>query len=114
LLNSDVEVTKGWLSPLKTLLDGHPDIAAVQPKILSHSKRQLFEYAGAGGGYIDALGYPYCRGRIFDHVEGDRGQYDDERAVFWTSGACMMIRSVKFHDHGGFDEDLFAHMEEID
>jgi GT2 family glycosyltransferase len=114
LLNSDVEVTAGWLLPLRSLLDDRPDIAAVQPKILSYRFRHLFEYAGAGGGFIDILGYPFCRGRVFDHVEEDYGQYDDERQVFWTSGACMMIRSEKFHHHKGFDEALFAHMEEID
>ncbi len=114
LLNSDVEVTPGWLSPMITLLENNADIAAVQPKILSYRYRHLFEYAGAGGGFIDALGYPFCRGRVFDHVEEDKGQYNDARSVFWTSGACMMIRSEKFHEHNGFDEDLFAHMEEID
>lgn len=114
LLNSDVEVTPGWLEPLRSVLDLHPQIAAVQPKVLSYMKRHLFEYAGAGGGFLDSLGYPFCRGRVFDHVEEDRGQYDDERAIFWTTGACMMIRSQKFHEHHGFDEDLFAHMEEID
>lgn len=114
LLNSDVEVTPAWLEPLKALLDARPEIAAVQPKILSFHEKHLFEYAGAGGGFIDSLGYPFCRGRIFDHLESDSGQYDDERPVFWTSGACMMIRSQKFHEHNGFDEDLFAHMEEID
>lgn len=114
LLNSDVEVTAGWLAPLQSLLDAHADIAAVQPKILSYANRNFFEYAGAGGGLIDALGYPFCRGRVFDYVEEDRGQYNDERAVFWSSGACMMIRSRSFHEQGGFDEDFFAHMEEID
>lgn len=114
LLNSDVEVTENWLTPMTALLDQHPRIASVQPKILSYRNRHLFEYAGAGGGFLDALGYPFCRGRLFDHVEEDKGQYDDERPVFWTSGACMMIRAVKFHQHGGFDEDFFAHMEEID
>ena len=114
LLNSDVEVTARWLLPLRLLLDNRPEIAAVQPKILSYRFRHLFEYAGAGGGFIDVLGYPFCRGRVFDHVEEDQGQYDDERQVFWTSGACMMIRSEKFRQHEGFDEDLFAHMEEID
>lgn len=114
LLNSDVEVTRGWLQPLTALLDRDPRIAAVQPKILSHQHRELFEYAGAGGGLLDSLGYPFCRGRIFDHVERDSGQYDDERQIFWASGACMVIRSEIFHLHGGFDEDLFAHMEEID
>lgn len=114
LLNSDVEVTRGWLAPLISLLEQNPEIAAVQPKILSYRFKHLFEYAGAGGGFIDSLGYPFCRGRVFDHVEEDMGQYDDTRPVFWSSGACMVIRSAKFHEHGGFDEDLFAHMEEID
>jgi GT2 family glycosyltransferase len=114
LLNSDVEATQGWLSPLRSILDERPEVAAVQPKILSYTNRRLFEYAGAGGGFLDALGYPFCRGRVFDHVEEDVGQYNDERPVFWSSGACMMIRSEKFHEHNGFDEDLFAHMEEID
>lgn len=114
LLNSDVEVTPAWLLPMWSLLDTNAKIAAVQPKILSVKKRAYFEYAGAGGGFIDSLGYPFCRGRVFDHVEQDVGQYDDERPVFWTSGACMMIRADVFHHHGGFDEDLFAHMEEID
>jgi GT2 family glycosyltransferase len=114
LLNSDVEVTKNWLEPMRSLLDAKPEVAAVQPKILSYRNRHLFEYAGAGGGFIDSLGYPFCRGRVFDHVEEDNGQYDDERPVFWASGACLMIRSAVFHQHGGFDEDFFAHMEEID
>ena len=114
LLNSDVEVSQGWLTPLKTLLDGNPAIASVQPKILSYRYKKLFEYAGAGGGFLDSLGYPFCRGRVFDYVEEDTGQYNDTRPVFWSSGACMMVRSEKFHEHGGFDEDLFAHMEEID
>jgi GT2 family glycosyltransferase len=114
LLNSDVEVTERWLEPLRNLLDTEPDVSAVQPKILSYTNKDLFEYAGAGGGFIDTLGYPFCRGRVFDHVEQDSGQYDDERPVFWSSGACMMIRADTFHQHNGFDEDLFAHMEEID
>jgi GT2 family glycosyltransferase len=114
LLNSDVEVTEGWLRPLRALLDSRPEVSAVQPKILSYQHKNLFEYAGAGGGFIDALGYPFCRGRVFDHVEEDAGQYDDERPVFWSSGACMMIRAEIFHRHQGFDEALFAHMEEID
>jgi GT2 family glycosyltransferase len=114
LLNSDVEVTAQWLTPLTQLLDNHPEIAAVQPKILSYHQREKFEHAGAGGGYIDSLGYPFCRGRIFDHIEEDHGQYNDVLPVFWTSGACMMIRSEAFHTFDGFDEDFFAHMEEID
>lgn len=114
LLNSDVEVTPGWIAPLQALLDANPVVAAVQPKILSFRDKRCFEYAGAGGGFIDSLGYPFCRGRVFDHLEEDHGQYDDERAVFWVSGACMMIRSTSFHEYGGLDEDFFAHMEEID
>ncbi len=114
LLNSDVGVTPDWLAPMKALLDAHPEIASVQPKILDLRNRTHFEYAGAGGGFIDALGYPFCRGRIFGQVEEDRGQYDDERPVFWSSGACMMIRARSFYEYGGFDEDFFAHMEEID
>lgn len=114
LLNSDVEVTEGWLTPMVNLLDGHPRIGAVQPKILSFEQRHLFEYAGAAGGAIDSLGYPFCRGRIFDAVEEDQGQYDDETQIFWASGACLMIRSELYHRFGGFDEDFFAHMEEID
>jgi GT2 family glycosyltransferase len=114
LLNSDVEVTPFWLRPLQSILDHNRTVAAIQPKILSFRKKKYFEYAGAGGGFLDSLGYPFCRGRVFDHVEEDRGQYDDERPVFWATGACLMIRSEKFHQHGGFDEDFFAHMEEID
>jgi GT2 family glycosyltransferase len=114
LLNSDVEVTKGWLDHLVKVLDARADVAAVQPKILSYHQREKFEHAGAGGGFIDSLGYPFCRGRIFDHVETDRGQYNDDVSVFWSSGACMLIRAKSFHQFGGFDEDFFAHMEEID
>lgn len=114
LLNSDVEVTEGWLSPMIRLLDSDPDIAAVQPKILAYHNKKVFEYAGAGGGYIDAFGYPFCRGRIFDHIEEDHGQYNDSREIFWATGACMVIRSSVYHEFGGLDEDFFAHMEEID
>lgn len=114
LLNSDVEVTPGWLDPLVAMLDRNEQVAAVQPKILSYRQRERFEYAGAAVGFIDALGYPFCRGRIFDHLEEDRGQYDDEREIFWATGACFIIRSAIFHRFGGFDEDMFAHMEEID
>ncbi|NJW51409.1 glycosyltransferase family 2 protein [Salinimicrobium oceani] len=114
LLNSDVEVTPGWLEPLIEIFDQNDDVAAVQPKILDFRKRTHFEYAGAAGGFIDALGYPYCRGRIFDTLERDEHQYDDTTQVFWATGACMGIRRKDFFDAGGFDEDFFAHQEEID
>jgi GT2 family glycosyltransferase len=114
LLNSDVEVTPGWATPVIKLLDERGDVAAAHPKILSYKQRDHFEYAGAAGGYLDALGYPFCRGRIFDYTEIDNGQYDDSRPVFWATGACMFIRTKNFNDLGGFDEDFFAHMEEID
>lgn len=114
LLNSDVEVTAGWLQPLEQILDTNQNVAAVQPKILSYRDRKLFEYAGAAGGYIDSLGYPFCRGRIFEHVEEDHHQYDDEREIFWATGACFMIRSKVYQSFNGLDEDFFAHMEEID
>ncbi len=114
LLNSDVEVTEGWLDPLVRLLDSSPSIAAVQPKILSYHQKDYFEYAGAGGGFIDSLGYPFCRGRLFDFIEKDSGQYNDTREIFWATGACMMIRSNVYHELNGLDEDFFAHMEEID
>ncbi len=114
LLNSDVEVTPGWIVPLVSLADGDPRIAAIQPKILSYLHKTKFEYAGAGGGFIDTLGYPYCRGRIFDYVEEDEGQYNDVREIFWAAGACMFVRSSCYKKLTGFDEDFFAHMEEID
>ncbi len=114
LLNSDVEVTPGWLQPMWQLLDQRPEVAAVQPKILSYAHRDQFEYAGAGGGLIDILGYPFCRGRVFDTVESDHGQYNDSVPIFWSTGACMMIRANLYHQMGGLDEDFFAHMEEID
>lgn len=114
LLNSDIEVTPGWLGPMVALLDNDPTIVAVQPKILSYNSKEFFEHAGAAGGYIDSLGYPFCRGRLFDHVEKDMGQYDDEQDIFWSTGACMMIRKETYHQFGGLDEYLFAHMEEID
>jgi len=114
LLNSDVEVTPDWLDPLEALLDSNPNIAAVQPKILSYHQKDHFEYAGAGGGFIDSFGYPFCRGRLFDFTEQDTQQYNDTREIFWATGACVMVRSNVFHELGGFDEDFFAHMEEID
>jgi GT2 family glycosyltransferase len=114
LLNSDVEVSAGWLTPLIKLLDNDPSTAAVQPKILAWSQKDTFEYAGAGGGFLDALGYPFCRGRLFDVLEKDNGQYNDTREVFWASGACLVIRAGVYHTLGGLDEDFFAHMEEID
>lgn len=114
LLNSDVMVTQDWLVPMLRLMETHSDIEAVQPKILSYAEPEKFEHAGAGGGFVDALGYPFCRGRVFSRVEYDHGQYDDEREVFWSSGACMAIRAATYWKHGGLDEDFFAHMEEID
>jgi GT2 family glycosyltransferase len=114
LLNSDIEVTSQWLDPMISLLDNDPSVAAVQPKVLSYHNKNKFEHAGAAGGFIDALGYPFCRGRIFDYVEEDQGQYNDQCEVFWATGACLMIRSEVFKKFGGFDEDFFAHMEEID
>jgi GT2 family glycosyltransferase len=114
LLNSDVRVTKDWLKPLENLLDNNLNIAAVQPKILTYYQPDTFEYAGAGGGFIDKYGYPFCRGRIFGTFEKDSHQYDDTIPVFWATGACMMIRSRVFNELGGFDAGFFAHMEEID
>lgn len=114
LLNSDVEVTPGWLNAMNGYLDQHPDMAACQPKVLNHGARERFEHAGAAGGFIDRNGYPFCRGRIFEITEEDHGQYDDECEVFWATGACFLVRSEAFHAAGGFDADLFAHMEEID
>lgn len=114
LLNSDVEVTQGWVAPLVILADSNPKIGAIQPKILSYHNKTKFEYAGAGGGFIDTLGYPYCRGRIFDHIEEDEGQYNDTREIFWAAGACMFVRATCYKKLNGLDEDFFAHMEEID
>lgn len=114
LLNSDVEVTEGWIAPIVQLLDANPTIAACQPKIRSWRQKDEFEYAGAAGGYIDKWGYPFCRGRIFHVFEKDQGQYDDVREIFWASGAALFIRADKYHEVGGLDEDFFAHMEEID
>lgn len=114
LLNSDVEVTEGWLDPLLKFMDENPDAASVQPKILSWHSREYFEYAGASGGFIDKFGFTFCRGRIFGKVEKDGGQYDDTSEVFWTSGACMLVRASAWKNCGAFDPDFFAHMEEID
>ncbi|EZH75972.1 hypothetical protein ATO12_04060 [Aquimarina atlantica] len=114
LLNSDVEVTKDWLVPIRETFKSRTKVAAIQPKILDYKKKTHFEYAGAAGGYIDKLGYPYCRGRIFDTLEEDNGQYDDTTTIFWASGACMFIRKQVFEEVGKLDEDFFAHQEEID
>lgn len=114
LLNSDVEVTEGWIKPVIDLMDSDKTIAACQPKIKMYANKHLFEYAGAAGGFIDKYGYPFCRGRIFETLEEDNGQYNDNCEVFWATGACMFVRSEVFFEAGGFDEDFFAHMEEID
>ncbi len=114
LLNSDIEVTPNWLSPVLELMKTDKQIAACQPKIRSVFQKDYFEYAGASGGFMDKLGYPFCRGRIFDELEKDEGQYDDVREVFWATGACMFVRADVYHRLGGLDEDFFAHMEEID
>lgn len=114
LLNSDVEVTENWISPVLNLFEKDANIAAIQPKILDYNRKEYFEYAGAGGGLIDNLGYPYCRGRIFENIEKDQGQYDDETEIFWASGCCLFIRAQDFWIENGFDERFFAHQEEID
>lgn len=114
LLNSDVEVTANWTEPVLELFERDPSIAAIQPKILAYNRKTYFEFAGAAGGLIDNIGYPYCRGRLFDDVEEDNGQYDDESEIFWASGCCFFIRSKDFWDQKGFDERFFAHQEEID
>ncbi|HVX50589.1 MAG TPA: glycosyltransferase family 2 protein [Chitinophagaceae bacterium] len=114
LLNSDVEVTPGWIEPVITLMETDAAIAACQPKILAYNNREQFEYAGAGGGWIDTLGYPFSRGRVFETIEEDRGQYDDTAAIFWASGAAMFVRTAVYKQLGGLDGYFFAHMEEID
>ena len=114
LLNSDVAVTKNWLNPIVECFKLESDVAIIQPKILDQKNPDTFEYAGAAGGFIDRLGYPYCRGRIFNSVEKDHGQYNDEKTIFWASGACFFIRSKAFNLLEGFDTDFFAYMEEID
>lgn len=114
LVNSDIEVTENWLTPILSLFESHPNTAIIQPKILDYKKKNHFEYAGAGGGFLDKFGYPYCRGRIFDTIEVDYGQYDDTQQIFWASGACFFIRKNVFRKLNGFDADFFAHQEEID
>lgn len=114
LLNSDVEVTPHWLTPMITLMDSHPEIAACQPKLLSVFNRDQFEYAGAAGGYLDRFGYPFCRGRLFESVEQDKGQYDTEADVLWATGAALMVRARIYKEVGGLDARFFAHNEEID
>ena len=114
LLNSDVEVTHHWLTPMIEFMDSHPDVAACQPKLLAVADKDSFEYAGASGGYLDRYGYPFCRGRVFETVEQDRGQYDVAADVLWATGACLMIRSADYWAAGGLDGRFFAHSEEID
>ncbi|MGB1451406.1 MAG: glycosyltransferase family 2 protein, partial [Marinirhabdus sp.] len=114
LLNNDVEVTENWLGPMARLFKEDAVLVAAQPKILDHKNKGSFEYAGAAGGFIDVLGYPFCRGRIFFHIERDNGQYSDEAPIFWASGACMFVRSAAFKKVNGFDTHFFAHQEEVD
>ena len=114
LLNSDVEVTENWLQPLIEYLNTHEDTAVVQPKMISFSDKKMFEYAGAAGGFIDKYGYPFCRGRIFQTIEADKKQYDIVSDIFWATGACFVIRAADYWDAGGFDDNFFAHQEEID
>jgi len=114
LVNSDIEVTENWLSPILTIFDNEPNTGIIQPKILDYKNKDYFEYAGAAGGYIDQYGYPYCRGRIFESIEKDHHQYDDETEIFWASGACFFIRKEIYRTLNGFDPDFFAHQEEID
>jgi GT2 family glycosyltransferase len=114
LLNSDIEVTPNWIEPVLNLMDSDPMIAACQPKILDYNARTYFEHAGAAGGFIDWLGYPFCRGRIFHTFEEDKGQYNQSREIFWATGACMFVRAKDYHAVDGLDDDFFAHLEEID
>lgn len=114
LLNSDIEVTPCWIEPVISMMDSDPLIAACQPKILSYYHRDQFEYAGACGGFIDKYGYPFCRGRVFQNLEIDEGQYDLPMEVFWATGACLFVRAELYHQCGGLDDSFFAHMEEID
>lgn len=114
LVNSDIEVSENWLPPIIEQFKQNEQIAAIQPKILDYKDKTKFEYAGAAGGFVDALGYPYCRGRVFQTLEEDKGQYNDNIDIFWASGACFFIRSEVFKQLNGFDEDYFSHQEEID
>ena len=114
LLNSDVEVTAGWLTPLVEYMDAHPQVGVCQPKLMAYHQKDEFEYAGAMGGYLDRYGYPYCRGRIFDTIEKDHGQYDGDVPLLWATGACLMTRLATYKEVGGLDGRFFAHMEEID
>lgn len=114
LLNSDVEVTKNWLKPMISLFEQDDNLAAAQPKLLDYQRRNKFEYAGGAGGFIDMLGYPFCRGRLFETIEVDTGQYEGQKEIFWATGACLFVRAQLFKEFGGFDSDFFAHMEEID
>ena len=114
LVNSDIEVTENWLSPIIEMFENQPETSIIQPKILDYKNKEMFEYAGAGGGFIDKYGFPFCRGRIFQHLEKDESQYNDETEIFWASGACFFIRKEVYRKLKGFDEDFFAHQEEID
>ena len=114
LLNSDIEVTDNWIEPIINLMEENSNISACQPKILDYNNKNSFEYAGASGGYIDNLGYPFTRGRIFDSIESDNNQYNDVKEIFWASGACLFVRAEHFNEVNGFDNDFFAHQEEID
>ncbi|MBN8643395.1 MAG: glycosyltransferase family 2 protein [Flavobacteriales bacterium] len=114
LVNSDIEVTENWLAPILSIFDAELEIGIIQPKILDYKNKEYFEYAGAAGGFIDQFGYPFCRGRIFETIEKDNHQYDDEREIFWASGACFFIRKEIYRRLKGFDDDFFAHQEEID
>lgn len=114
LVNSDIEVTENWLAPILNLFENQLEIGIIQPKILDYKNKDYFEYAGAAGGFIDQFGYPFCRGRIFDTLEKDQQQYNDERDIFWASGACFFIRKEVYRRLKGFDDDFFAHQEEID